>query len=117
MKDVTKGTRIVNFTIDYFIILVIYIIVVTITYNNSELLFILIYFLYYLILESVTQGQTIGKIVTKTKVVNYLNEKPSFKKIFWRTLLRLNPFDTASYLFGQEGHDSISKTKLVSSEV
>ena len=81
---------------------------------------ILLYYLYYFILE-LTIGQTIGKIITKTRVVTIDNrvvtidnsEKPNFKKIFVRTISRLIPIDLISYLFSSNGiHDSLSKTKL-----
>ncbi|WP_408030583.1 hypothetical protein [Tenacibaculum xiamenense] len=43
------------------------------------------------------------------------NLKPNFRKLSYRTLLRLNPFDALSYLFGQQqgGHDTVSKIRLV----
>jgi hypothetical protein len=42
--------------------------------------------------------------------------KPTMGRIALRTILRLNPFDGLSYLFGQEqgGHDLLSKTRLQS---
>ena len=71
-------------------------------------------FFYYFIFES-TSSQTLGKKITGTMVVNMNNEKPSLKRIFLRSLLRLNPFDWYSYAFGNEqgGHDLISKTRLI----
>lgn len=60
-------------------------------------------------------GQTLGKKITGTVVVDMYNQSPSNKRILIRTLLRFNPFDIWSYLFGAEqgGHDLISKTRLV----
>lgn len=74
---------------------------------------ILLYYLYYFILE-LTIGQTIGKMITKTKVVNTDNrEKPNSTRIFTRTISRLIPIDFLSYLFSSNGiHDILSKTEL-----
>lgn len=74
---------------------------------------ILLYYLYYFILE-LTLGQTIGKMITKTKVVNTENkEKPNFTRILTRTISRLIPIDFLTYLFSSNGiHDILSKTEL-----
>lgn len=107
-----KGTRIINFGIDLVIISIINNILIQ--FVNSASSTGIVYFCYYFILESIF-GQTIGKMITKTKVVNKAYHKPNVWLIFIRTLLRFNPFDTASYLFGkvQGGHDVISKTRLI----
>ena len=69
---------------------------------------------YYFVMEY-TMGQTIGKILTKSKVVDVKNKgHPKFIQIFTRTLSRLIPVDFVSYLFNKQGiHDYISKTKLI----
>jgi uncharacterized RDD family membrane protein YckC len=69
---------------------------------------------YYFVMEY-TMGQTIGKILTKSKVVDVKNKgHPKFIQIFIRTLSRLIPVDFVSYLFNKQGiHDYISKTKLI----
>ena len=74
---------------------------------------ILLYYIYYFTLE-LTIGQTIGKMITKTRVVNRDNsETPNFKRIFIRTITRLIPIDFISYLFSSNGiHDILSKTEL-----
>lgn len=117
MNSVNKGDRIVNFFIDNLVISFIFLAFEMIFwdyYHYSTLFFYLIMFLYYFILE-VSNSQTLGKKVTGTIVVNMHNEKPSIKRIFLRSLLRLNPFDYYSYAFGNEqgGHDLISKTRLI----
>ena len=113
-----KRIRLYNFIIDS-ILFYIFILVISVLLKeyverqNLKYLMILLYYLYYFILE-LTIGQTIGKIVTKTRVVTIdSSEKPNFKKIFIRTLSRLIPIDFISYLFSSNGiHDSLSKTKL-----
>lgn len=118
MKEITKGTRIVNFSIDIICILIIYVFLGFFLLTNTYLSIIYYgtYFMYYFLFEFLNHGQTLGKIITNTKVVHYNNESPSIIRILWRTCLRLNPFDTLSFLCGQNGHDSISRTKLIPSK-
>lgn len=113
---VDKGIRILNFIIDLSIITLIALFVDLIfTISTSfETKYYLIYFFYYLLFESIS-GQTVGKIVTKTKVIKRNNKKANFLNIFSRSILRLIPFDSFSYLFGTEQgfHDLLSGTKLI----
>ena len=114
MTEINKGTRIINYIIDLSIISIVYGIVnVVLGYISSNGIFYFVYLAYYFLFE-LLKGQTIGKMITKTVVVNMDNLKPSFGRVLLRTVLRLNPFDSFSYLFGQEqgGHDLISKTRL-----
>ena len=70
--------------------------------------------IYYIVLESLF-GRTIGKLVTGTKVVNELGDKPSFGQILGRSFARLIPFEAFSF-FGSTGrgwHDSLPKTYVI----
>lgn len=111
-----KSSRIINYVVDIIIISILTTIVNLLTHNRFNTYFyLLIYLMYYSVLESIF-GQTIGKMITKTKVVDYNNKKPNFFRVFFRTILRINPLDTISYLFGtssQGTHDLLSKTKLI----
>lgn len=71
-------------------------------------------FFYYLISESLFQ-KTIGKIITKTHVVDKTGNKPKFRLILMRSFLRIIPIDGLSYLFGSEQgfHDKLSFTRLI----
>jgi|GEM_PF-5731169 len=74
---------------------------------------------YFLICESVW-GKTIGKLATGTKVVDYTGLKPSFGRVFLRTICRFIPFDNISFLFRsypRGWHDKISGTLVVLDEV
>lgn len=76
-------------------------------------------YLYYLIFESMW-GSTIGKWITKTKVVDNHGNRPSFLRILGRSLARWIPFEAFSFLFSAHPrgwHDSISGTLVVSSEL
>lgn len=115
MNNIDKGTRIANLSFDITITTIISkFLSLLLVFIHYEIVFLLIYFLYYFLFEYFL-GQTVGKIITKTIVVDMTNSKPSFWKILYRTLLRINPFDIYSYLYGNEqgGHDVISKTRLI----
>lgn len=71
-----------------------------------------LYYAYYFVFES-TSGQTIGKMITKTKVVSVNEPNRVVLNIFWRTISRLIPIDILSYLFSSRGiHDILSQTEL-----
>ena len=81
----------------------------------TYLLFYTIYVLYYTICEGL-MGKTLGKFISKTKVIdNDTNVKPTFTIAFIRSLCRLIPLDAISFFFYDAGgwHDRISKTRVV----
>ena len=87
-------------------------------YNMSDLEdFIFNYsvlILYYFLMEKYT-SRTLGKYVTKTLVVTHDGNPITAKHAITRTLCRLIPFDSFSFL-GADGkgwHDSIAKTYVV----
>jgi len=115
MKPVNKGVRLVHFIVDMLIIIIISKLLEALGVHSDIRFIILIVFLtYYFAMEWLT-GRTFGKMITKTMVVDSHNSKPGILRILLRTLLRLNPFDAYSYLFGSEigAHDSLSKTWIV----
>ncbi|QHI34861.1 hypothetical protein IMCC3317_02060 [Kordia antarctica] len=72
---------------------------------------------YYAIMEIKFQ-KTIGKFVTKTKVVKINGEKPENRDIIYRSFYRLIPFDRISFLFTKNGiHDLLSQTKVIKDSV
>ncbi|MEO8147201.1 MAG: RDD family protein [Bacteroidia bacterium] len=71
---------------------------------------------YYIFFESLT-SQTIGKMITKTKVINEQGGKPTFMQIVGRSFARLIPFEAFSFLRGGSGwHDTLPGTKVVNTE-
>lgn len=70
--------------------------------------------LYYSIFESVT-GKTIGKYITKTKVVKKNGDKIKLRHAIIRSICRCIPFDVFSFLGNNPigWHDSISKTIVI----
>ncbi len=76
-------------------------------------LYIAVIVLYYTALEG-SKGKTLGKLITKTKVVREDGEPMTYGKAFMRTLCRFVPFDALSAFFGiKMWHDSWSGTMVV----
>ncbi|MFK7814323.1 MAG: RDD family protein [Maribacter sp.] len=115
MTKIDKGIRFTNFSTDYFIIFFIWLMLAV--GSGGELFeisfFYVILFLYYFAFE-LSNGQTLGKKITNTKIVGRNGKPASGIRIFARSLLRLVPFDIVSYLFETETglHDLLSGTKL-----
>ena len=126
----TRAKRLTNYIIDamafgiiYFSLLLLVIFLIQ-KYNISiefELefdgfIFFICYFSYYFLSEAFT-GRTIGKLITGTKVVHFyeLDKKVTIGQIFFRSLIRLVPFEVFSFLSeNPEGwHDDWSNTTVV----
>ncbi|MDA7501644.1 RDD family protein [Chitinophagales bacterium] len=71
-------------------------------------------FPYYIFPEWAFNGKTLGKLITKTRVVR-MNGKPlGFGIFLLRTCCRLIPFDCFSFFFLARGwHDQLSNTSVV----
>ncbi|WP_417873970.1 RDD family protein [Xanthomarina gelatinilytica] len=120
----STGQRLANYVIDLIFIYIIAIGISAVLISTQgdpgeggilyNVLFLLTHLTYYVIAEG-TGGKTIGKMVTRTRVVNEEGEKPSIGKIIIRTLCRIIPFEPFSALSssGKMWHDSLSKTYLV----
>ena len=70
--------------------------------------------LYYFSFE-VSTGRTLGKLITRTRVVDEEGNKPSWSKILGRTLTRIVPFEAFTFL-GKDGrglHDRWPKTYVI----
>lgn len=88
--------------------------------NDSEsgwtmiMTWLIIYSLYYLLLETYA-GRTVGKILNKTMIVTIKNEKPDFKQVLIRAIVRLIPFQFVPILTAYERtlHDTLSKTWVI----
>jgi len=82
---------------------------------EEYLLGYIISFIYYFTFESVTDGRTLGKYITGTKVLTWYGERPSPGRIAKRSLCRLIPFNHFSFLAERPlgWHDSIPDTVVV----
>lgn len=68
---------------------------------------------YYILAEYKFQ-RTVGKLLSRTRVVSLNGDKPTLNQIVIRTLSRSIPFEYFSYLSSAEGlHDKFSKTRVV----
>ena len=120
MKEiiVDKGVRFQNYAIDLLIIFVLYYItfgrIKSIPEAFDILIFEVIYFLYYFLLE-LKYNQTFGKKYTKTLVVNLNGGKPSVKELFIRSILRIPGVDSFSFCVGTNVgiHDVLSNTRVI----
>ncbi|WP_346883190.1 RDD family protein [uncultured Algibacter sp.] len=136
----TKGNRFVNYIVDLIIILFVFFGViigfVLLFYSFAEntssvdsllndmentnpildrLITAIILAIIYFALETLTKGRSVGKYITKTRVVLEDGSIPTVVNFLKRSFSRMIPFDAFSYL-GAEGrgwHDTISKTYVV----
>lgn len=92
------GDRLLAYLLDTFIIVIYFfvmiMIMVSLELDNSDLwaLWLLVSlpaFLYYVLLETFWNGQTVGKYVLKTRVVKLDGSKPGFANYFVRWILRI----------------------------
>lgn len=119
-NTVSIGIRFLNFLIDSFVWLVIvFALTFPLNAHNSShriigyFIIIVSYFLYYTIFE-IKYQRTLGKVITKTKVVAYSEDTPSNIDIIVRSISRFIPLDHFSFLFTRNGiHDMFSKTKVI----
>ncbi|MBL3658326.1 RDD family protein [Fulvivirga sediminis] len=83
--------------------------------NNLNLIAAVLYLFYHVIMEA-SFGKTVGKFVTKTKVVTLERGRPSLLQVIGRSFARCIPFDSFSF-FGGNGaigwHDSLPKTRVI----
>ena len=117
----TPGQRIANYLIDLIVFYVLVFILALLlgfmgtmangTYDGTYYLLVFaIFFGYYILLEG-SKGKTIGKMITKTKVITESGEPMSYGKAFMRTLSRMVPFEFFSVFAGtQMWHDKWAKT-------
>jgi len=127
-KKVSSMKRFINFIVDtiaFFIVALILSYILDILFSTTDqslmtlvayLMLALGFFGYYIFMETKFQ-KTIGKFITKTKVVTKDGAKPELGDIVRRTFCRLIPFDRVSFLFTQNGfHDRLSDTTIIKDE-
>jgi uncharacterized RDD family membrane protein YckC len=120
IKLADKGDRIGNFIIDIGIIFITYFIFAFVLIAlfpddaiEYQFMLFVISFLYYVTAETI-YGKTVGKLITKTSVVDKYNNKAGFWRIFIRTLIRFFFLDIFTFLFSVSGfHDFFSGTRVV----
>ena len=126
-----KGTRFLHYIIDvvvFYAVMFLFLIVLgsfaadfvlsTETDVGASLLlnviFISLFVFYFGLLEGATKGRTVGKLITKTKVIREDGSPITYGDAFKRSLIRLIPFEPFSAFFGDGmWHDKWSKTMVV----
>ena len=111
----TRVRRFLNAILDYFCIDIFGFVFGYIMGTIGWFLGIIISVSYYVIFETIW-SKTPAKFITKTKVITEYDEKPSFKTIFIRTLVRFVPFEAFSFLSPERPrgwHDRWSKTIVI----
>ncbi len=127
----STGQRFLNYIIDliafYLLITIIFVIIGVFYASSGEtleeesggfiavtyLISFTVLFAYYTLLEG-SKGKTLGKLITKTKVVREDGEPMTYGKAFMRTLCRIIPFEFISAFTGTKmWHDSWSNTMTV----
>jgi uncharacterized RDD family membrane protein YckC len=125
-NQISLLVRFFNFLIDSCILAILVILIVNIVIKFSSLFSVynplinriigfIIYFFYYFIFEIIFFS-TPGKLITKTKIVDNQNSKPTMLKVFVRTLCRFIPFEALTIFFNPNNqvlHDIISRTTVV----
>jgi uncharacterized RDD family membrane protein YckC len=124
LYPVTAGQRFLGFVIDYIAAMVfgtVMVAVLMLAFGEDlldqfpdSLIGIAGMATYYLLFEGL-MGRTLGKLVTRTRVVSADDKGLSFGRIFVRTVSRFVPFEALSFWFGdgQMWHDSWSQTAVM----
>lgn len=72
-----------------------------------------VYVIFYTFFEGITKGRTVGKMLTKTKVVKTDGSTITPKDALMRSLCRLVPFEPFSAFSGNPWHDKWTDTKVI----
>lgn len=127
----TSSKRLFNLIIDYlgaycFTYLIGYVLGLSnvISGNESDEFYsfmgFIIWGLYYMIFELLFSGKTLGKLITRTRVVVNDGKVLTLKHVFIRTLIRFIPFEALSFLSTKSNqgrsigwHDTWSNTLVI----
>src|SRR5690242_6973626 len=102
-QDASVGTRFLNFLIDFVCIVALTVLVLLffipeISEAGYQVLIYTMFLAYYSLLETSTNGRTIGKFITRTKAIRLDRAEFSGGNAVLRSLCRLVPFDSISAL-------------------
>jgi len=120
LVDADAGKRFLNLIIDIGVVIFLILVFNKILYHHSifsylgmfKILDIAVVFAYFYGLEN-SLGQTVGKMITKTKVVNLDGGKPTTQQMLVRTFSRVIPLEPVLLIGGKWLHDSLSQTRVV----
>jgi uncharacterized RDD family membrane protein YckC len=126
----TTGQRLVNFLIDLIVFYLLNIVVffalgvymsfiggdiVAMLSNKITLYSIVLFneFVIYTLIEGVSHGRSLGKLITGTRAVQSDFSPITFKQAALRSLCRMIPFEPISGLSNNPWHDSITGTTVI----
>lgn len=122
VDNLSPTKRTVNLFVDSFIISMIQTPIGIMNMINPSwtliLIAMLIYLFYYILFEYYLQ-RTIGKFITGSLVVNEYGDRPDFKTICLRTIIRIVPFDIISFFWQDENrwwHDTWTRTYVITKD-
>ncbi|WP_299458582.1 RDD family protein [uncultured Microscilla sp.] len=124
---VNSNTRLIHHIVDVVAVYLLFFVIIKIslstgsrlwyrmTYFDVILFFYLVKMSYYALME-IFFSKTIGKMITKTKVVDMEGNKPTLFQIIFRSFFRLIPFEPFSFLGTDASgwHDKMSDTRVIS---
>lgn len=122
------GQRFINFIIDlgvYLVYNILVVLILTVLFRGNfairgVLAFLFVTFNYasiYFLVEGISKGRSLGKIVTKTVVVTYDLTPITWKHALMRSLWRIVPFEAFTALDGNPLHDSRSHTIVIKKQM
>lgn len=122
----TAGQRLLNFIIDRMVMVGMFLgsesLIESIRPGENGVLFTVLLpyglmFLYFSLMEHFF-GRTLGKFVTRTRVINEKGERPGILQAMGRTLCRAIPFEAFTFLGKSTRglHDGLSRTWVVRNE-
>jgi len=118
----------VNFATDllvYLVVLLIVFIIITVIATHGDgstfkitgiravLLTMANYFATNFLMEGLSKGRSLGKVITRTVAVNKDLSRIGWKQAFMRSLCRLIPIEPLSGLGGFPWHDEFTKTIVI----
>ncbi|MDH7463034.1 RDD family protein [Chitinophagaceae bacterium 26-R-25] len=124
IEHASTGQRFANYLIDIFclyaILFGIGILILINTGRNifrDHLHFYLIFYvsviMYYTFFEGLSNGRTLGKLITRTKVIKEDGSQVAFGDALKRSFSRIVPFETFSAFGGHPWHDRWTRTYVV----
>ncbi len=133
LTEADKGKRLLNYIIDAMAISLIQTILVntfgflekiplggSFFYGYKVVFGLNVFFtpIYYILAEYLSDGKTLGKLITKTRAVTLTGDKPTLNQIIGRSFARVIPFEPFSYLGDQTNgwHDRMSETIVIDEE-
>jgi uncharacterized RDD family membrane protein YckC len=119
--DASVIKRALNYTYDLVFLAIILMalqfvgVYVMILFVSVRWMAVLLLFVYFVVIEIVMNGRSIGKYFTKTRVVSEHGYKPDISAYIIRGIGRIIPLSAISLLFGNKKtyYDMFSKTRVI----